>query len=136
MTRPKPELLRECERVNELLKKQAQKYNLGTKKSLQRLDEARQCDRDALSFWAQLEFVEYVRRQLEQHPAIHASILINDGARLLKMSSVTTRRYLQVMRSKGGPFTGMGDTIMINSNYFEQDDYWQDDPTDQEDEAA
>ena len=68
MTRPKPELLRECERVNQLLKKQAEKLELGTKKSLMRMDEARQCDRDAFSYWAQLEFQEYVRRQLERHP--------------------------------------------------------------------
>ena len=132
MTRPKPELLRECERVNQLLKKQAIKLALGTRKSLARMDEARQMDREALSYWARLEFQEYVRRQLEQHPTLHASILINNGARLLKLSSVTIRRYLAELRSGDGPFTGMGDIIMINPNYDEQDDYWTEEPIEEE----
>jgi hypothetical protein len=128
MTRPKPELLRECERVNRLLMKQAQTLELGTKKSLARLEEARQSDREAFSYWAQLEFQEYIRRQLEQHPAIHASLLINAAARLLKLSNLTTRRYLQVLRSGNGPFNSMGDIVILNPNYSEQDDYWLDNP--------
>jgi hypothetical protein len=116
--------MRECERVNEVLKKQAQKFELGTTKSLARMDEARQCDRETFSYWAQLEFQEYVRRQLERHPTMHASILINNGARLLRLSNITTRRYLAVMRSGDGPFSGLGDVIMLNANYTEQDGYW------------
>ena len=131
MTRPKPELLRECERVNILLKKQAQQFELGTKKSLSRMDEARQYDREAFSYWARLEFQEYVRRQLEAHPTAHASNLINNGARLLRISSVTTRRYLAELRAGDGPFSGLGDTIMLNTNYTEQDDYWADNLSDQ-----
>jgi hypothetical protein len=131
MTRPKPELLRECERVNRILKKQAQALELGTKKSLARLEEARGTDRETFSYWAQLEFQECIRRQLELHPVIQASLLINMGARLLKLSNLTTRRYLQVLRSYGGPFNSMGDIVVLNPNYDEQDNYWLDNPESQ-----
>lgn len=131
MTRPKPELLRECERVNLLLKKEAQQLDLGTKRGLARMDEAKQCDRETFSYWAQLEFQEYIRRRLELHLTINASLLINEGARLLKLSNATTKRYLAVLRSGAGPFTGMGDIIMLNPNYTGQDDYWTDSPSGQ-----
>ena len=129
MTRPNYELLRECERVNKLLKKEAERQGLGTRKSLARMEEARQNDKVAFSYWAQLEFQEYIRRELESHPTISASLLINKGARLLKLSPVTTKRYLAVLRSDDGPFSSFGDTVMINQNYTETEDYWQDSPT-------
>ena len=131
MARPKPELLRECERVNKLLKKQAEELGLGTKKSLARMDEARQIGIKEFYYWALLEFQEYVRRQLETHQTFHASSLINDGAYKLKVSSAATKRYLGVLRSGHGPFSGIGDIIMLNPNYTEQDDYWTDDQSDQ-----
>ena len=129
MTRSKNELLRECERVNQLLKKEAERQGLGTRKSLARMEEARQNDKVAFSFWAQLEFQEYIRRELESHPTISASLLINKGARLLKLSPVTTKRYLAVLRSDDGPFSSFGDAVMINQNYTEIEDYGQDSPT-------
>src|SRR5512136_230805 len=98
MARQRHELIRACEHVNKELEQEAQKLGLGTKKSLARMDEARQVDKVAFSYWAQLEFQEYVRRELERHPTINASILINNGARLLHISPVTTKRYLAVLR--------------------------------------
>jgi hypothetical protein len=133
--RQKPELLRECERVNDLLRKDAKKLDLGTKKSLARMEEASRVDREAFSYWAQLEFKELIRRELENHPTINASILINKGARLLKLSPVTTKRYLAVLRAGStAPFASMGDIVMINPNYVspEQDGYWQEPASDQE----
>jgi hypothetical protein len=133
MARSKSELMRACERVNKILEAEAKEKELGTKKSLARMDEARQLDKVAFSYWATLEFQEYVRRELEKHPAINASILINNGARLLHLSPVTTKRYLAVMRAGEGPFRGMGDVVMLNPNYTSADgDYWQDVPGQEE----
>ena len=130
--RQKPELLRECERVNGLLREEAQKLDLGTKKSVSRMDEARHSDRESFSYWAQLEFREYIRRELESRPTVSASAMINDGARLLKISPATTKRYLAVLRAgRTGPFTSMGDIVMINANYVssDKDSYWKDCPS-------
>jgi hypothetical protein len=132
VTRPKAELLKACERVNKVLEEEAQRLELGTKKSLPRMDEARQYDKVAFSYWAQLEFQEFVRRQLDRHPTMNASILINSGARMLKISPATTKRYMAALRSGNGPFAGLGDIIMLNPNYIptDQDDYWQENPSD------
>jgi hypothetical protein len=132
--RQKPELLRECERVNKVLRKEAKKLDLGTKISLPRLEEARQVDLKSFSYWAQLEFKEYVRRELEHHPAINASILINNGARLLQISTATTKRYLAALRAgRTAPFSSLGDIVMLNPNYVspDLDSYWQDCAPDQ-----
>ena len=123
--RSKTDVQRECERVNELLKKEAQDLELGTKKSLARLEGAKN-DVSNFSYWAELEFREIVRRKLENHPALSSSSLINDGARLLGISPVTAKRYMSKLRSDKGPFSGLGDIVTINPNYVpkEEDDYW------------
>ena len=128
MARNKSELMRECERVNGILLVEAKKFELGTKKSLRRLDEARERDNQAFHQWARLEFQEYCRRCLERNPTIQASLLINEGARLLRISQATTKRYLAVLRAgRTSPFSSLGDVVMLNPNYVapEQDSYWQ-----------
>ena len=124
--RPKHELTKTSERVNTLLREEAISLRLGTKKSLRRLDECKS-NMTAFSHWAELEFREYVRRQIE-HRAGSASALIIGGARLLGLSPATTKRYMEKLRTKGGPFSGLGDIIVINPNFQprENDSYWQD----------
>jgi hypothetical protein len=134
MARDKRELERACERANKVLREEAQKLGLGTKKSLERMDEARQLDKVAFSYWATLEFQEYVRRRLEEHPVLNESGLINGGARLLHLSPVTTKRYLATLLAGEGPFRGMGDMVMLNPNYPADEDYWQDGPAQGTDE--
>jgi hypothetical protein len=126
------EIRRECERVNKLLLADARKQGLGTKSSRQRLDEARHDDSNAFSFWAQLEYREYIRRQLERRDTISASHLIKTGAYLLGISPVTAKRYLSALASEIGPFNQHGDLIMINPHYVpsEDDTYWLDDASD------
>lgn len=127
--RTKHQLKTEIARVNELLKSEAIELMLGTKKSLGRLEEARnERDRQAFTYWAMLEFREYVRRQLEKHGVAPATGLINGGARLLRLSPATTKRYMDSLRTGGGPFSGLGDQVTINPNYkpVEEDDYWLD----------
>jgi len=76
-----------------------------------------------------MEFREYVRRQIE-HQAGSASALIIGGARLLGLSPETTKRYMFKLRTFGGPFSGLGDIVIINPNYQprELDSYWLDVP--------
>ena len=137
MARDKRELMRECERVNKVLEAEALKLGLGTKRSLARMDEARLVDKVAFSYWAVLEFQEYVRRELADRPTCSASILINNGARLLHISPVTTKRYLAVLRAGDGPFRSMGDIIMLNPNYTAgEDSYWRDGPEPVDKETA
>ena len=38
------------------------------------------------------------------------------------------------MRSGDGPFTGLGDIIVLNPNYTEQDDYWLETPGEEAEE--
>ena len=126
MTRAKYDLKRECEGVNTLLRQEAIALDLGTTKSIKRL-EACKGDLTAYSRWAELEFREFVRRRI-QHRAGSATGLIIEGARLLDLSPATTKRYMQKLRSRRGPFSGLGDILTINPNYQprEEDDYWQD----------
>lgn len=129
MSNQKWELQRECKRVNLELEAEAEKLGLGTKRSLERLDTARQQeDMVALSHWSQLEFREICRRALEKHPAIQAHLLINDGARLLQLSPITIKRHLAVLCSRNGPFFKMGDIVMVSPHYkhVAKDDYWRD----------
>jgi hypothetical protein len=123
--REKTVVKRECERVNALLKDEAVELELGTKKSLGRLEQVKN-EPSEFSYWAELEFREYVRRELEQHQRITSSILVNSGARLLGLSPVTIKRYMGKLRSKNGPFSGLGDIVTINPNYVpkEDDAYW------------
>lgn len=123
--RSKTDVQRECERVNALLKEEAEQLMLGTKKSLSRLEGAKN-DASAFSYWAELEFREYVRRALEKHRTVTSSILVNGGARLLGLSPVTTKRYMGKLRSESGPFSGLGDIVTLNPNYVpkEEDAYW------------
>jgi hypothetical protein len=111
--------------VNEILKAEAEELQLGTKKSRGRMAES-EGDVRVHSYWAEMEFREFVRRQLEKHPSANAMSLINEGARLLGLSPVTTKRYLAKMRSKNGPFSGLGDIVTINPRYVppEDDEYW------------
>lgn len=127
--RTKQEVKKECRRVNDLLKAQARRLKLGTESSLQRLSD---CRNDPATFreWAELEFVEYCRRILDQHESSSANSLINGGASQLKLSPVTTKRYLSKLRSARGPLGGLGDVVMLNPNYVptEEDDYWLKEP--------
>jgi len=124
--RPKSKLLRESQRVNQLLREEAEELQLGTKQSLARMEQAKN-DASAFSYWAEMEFREYVRRALEKHRAINAVALINGGARMLGLSPVTTKRYMAKLRSENGPFGGLGDIVIVNPNYVpkEEDAYWQ-----------
>lgn len=123
--RPKTELMRESERVNGILRAEARRLELGTKKSLERLEGCKH-DPTSYSFWAELEFREYARRMLEKHGSVSGAQLVNGGARLLKLSSVTTKRYLLKLRAERGPFSGLGDVVILNPNYCpaEDDEYW------------
>lgn len=123
--RTKRTLLSECDRVNALLKEDALKLGLGTKNSLARM-EACKGDLKAFSELALLEFREYVRRCLLESGSVNAQVLIYGGARMLKLNPETTKRYLRTLRSRGGPFSGLGDVVIINPNYVavEEDAYW------------
>lgn len=125
--RAKNVLKSECRKINEVLKAEAKELRLGTKKSLGRLAECEN-DASAKSYWAEMEFREYVRRQLEIRTSVNAVSVINGGARLLGLSPVTTKRYLAKLRSERGPFSGLGDIVVINSHYVpkEDDEYWED----------
>jgi hypothetical protein len=127
----------ECRRVNAFLLEEARKLDLGTTKSLARMDEARQLrgNRERFSRWARLEFREYIRRKLELHPDVRSSDMINGGALLLGVSPVTTRRYLADLRTGGtGPFIVQAGKVTINPFYVspEMDDHRQARPHNQE----
>lgn len=125
--RGKTELQRESEKVNSLLKAEAARLELGTKRSLERMEGCKH-DPSSFSYWAELEFREYVRRMLERQGSASAALLVNGGARMLKLSSVTTKRYLSKLRAERGPFSGLGDVVILNPNYCpaEDDEYWMD----------
>jgi hypothetical protein len=120
------ELRRASEQVNKILLDDAKRKGLGTKRSRQRLEDARQDDSAAFSYWAQLEYREYIRRQLERHDTINASHLIRGGAYQIGISPVTAKRYLSTLASEYGPFSQLGDLVMINVNYTppEAAPYW------------
>ena len=127
--RSKTEVQRECERVNKILKEEAIALQLGTKTSMKRLEDSKtDAGIGTFSFWAELEFREYVRRNLEQHQSMTISTLILGGARLLGVSPMTTKRYMNKLRAENGPFGGLGDVVVINSRYIprEEDPYWRD----------
>ena len=128
MARSKTELHRECERVNRLLLEDAIRLQLGTTISLARLAEAKSNNKDEFSTWATLEFQEYVRRKLNDRDSVSANAMIYGGSRMLKLSPVTTKRYMGTLRSEGGPFGGLGDIVTFNPGYksVEDDDYWKD----------
>ena len=123
--RKKYELMKDCARVNELLKAQAKQLGLGTKRSLARLSD---CENDARAFhaWALLEFTEFCRRKLEGHTSVSASYLRKEGASKLKLATITTQRYMEKLRTEKGPLGGMGDIVTLNPNYVpsDEDDYW------------
>lgn len=127
--RSRYERQRECEQVNKILLADAKQKGLGTKRSRSRLEDARQNDSSAFSYWAKLEYCEYIRRELERRDTISASHLIKGGAYRIGISPVTAKRYLSVLTSEQGPFSQFGDLVMINPDYrpSETDDYWQDD---------
>lgn len=126
--RGKNELYKEGQRVNEILKEEADRLQLGTKGSLARLSAARSEGGSAFSTWAELEFREFVRRMLEKHTSISSNSAITEGARMLGVSPATTKRYMAKLRTARGPFGGLGDIVVINANYVspEMDDYWKD----------
>lgn len=126
--RTKSTLKRECEKVNVLLRREAEELRLGTKVSLARLDGCKD-DLKAFSYWAKLEFQEYVRRTVEKNGSANAQALIYGGASKLKVNPETTKRYLRTLRAAGGPFAGLGETVVVNANYTppEEDEYWVDD---------
>ncbi len=135
--RNKSELKKATARVNQVLKAEARVLGLGTKSSLERLEQCKN-DMPAFSKWAELEFREYVRRQLEKHTCT-SIVLINGGARLLGLSPATTKRYLGKLRVEGGPFGGLGDVVILNPRYVpkEEDDYWlSEEPPAEEDKDA
>ena len=65
--RTKNQLVKECNHVMEILRVEAKSLGLGTKESLTPLDAAKS-DLAEYSYWAQMEFQEYVRRQLVTRP--------------------------------------------------------------------
>jgi len=122
----KSDLERACDRVNELLKAEAKALQLGVKGvSLERLDATRS-DLPMFSYWGKMEFREFCRRMLERRGQVAAAELIRDGARMLRLSSETTKRYLRELRAAGGPLAGLGDAVILNGRYkpVEEDDYW------------
>lgn len=122
----KSALQRECDRVNGLLKAEAKALKLGVKGvSLERLDATRG-DLQMFSYWGKMEFREFCRRMLERRGQVAATELIRDGARMLRLSSETTKRYLRELRAAGGPLAGLGDTVILNGRYrpVEEDEYW------------
>jgi hypothetical protein len=124
--RSKYERQRECEQVNRILQADAKRQTLGTKASQRRMDDARQHDSNAFSYWAQLEFREFIRRELEHRDTISASHLIRSGAYLLRISPITTKRYLFALTSQQGPFMQYGELVMLNPDYTATESYWQD----------
>lgn len=124
--RTKGQLRNRQRQVNEILKGEARSLGLGTKESLPRMN-AVKGDLAEFSFWAQKEFQEYVRRMLEARGSVSAVAMMNNGARLLGLNPVTTKRYMNKLRAQNGPFSGAGDIVILNPNYKppEDDDYWQ-----------
>ena len=118
-------LEKDCERVNQLLKGEAIRLDLGTKKSLKRLDDARELSNITYSYWARQEFQEFIRRQLERQPAIDSDDLIYSAASVLRISSETVKRYVSVIRKGAGPFRCIGKMVMLNENYT-GDEYFTD----------
>ena len=111
------QLERDCDRVNQLLRDEAIRLELGTRKSPKRLDEARELSNITYSYWAKLEFQEFIRRKLEKQPAIDSDDLIYSAASVLKISSETVKRYVGVIRKGIGPFRCIGKMVMFNENY-------------------
>lgn len=134
----KKELLQEIDRVNTLLKEEADEKGVGRKNSLQILSGLK-TDNQAYSARLKLEMTEIVRRTLMRNwdekkargmlPTGNRKALETKAARLLKISPVTAQRHMNVLRSPGGPFGGLGDDVYLNEFYVspEEDDYWLDD---------
>ena len=115
----------DCERVNEQLREEAVKLRLGTKGSLDRLEQSKS-DNQLFHYWGVLEFREFCRREIEGRGSANAGGLIVDGARMFRCSVVTTKRYLNELRARGGPLAGLGDVVTLNARYapVEEDGYW------------
>jgi len=118
-------LKQDCEKVNQQLREEAAKLRLGTKASRDRLERSKS-DNQVFSYWATLEFREFCRRMIEGRGSANANGLIADGARLLGLSPVTTKRYLSTLRASGGPLAGLGEIVILNAHYspIEEDGYW------------
>lgn len=125
----KQQLARDTAHVNQLLKDEGRRLLLGTKRSKARLETARLADDNTTySYWARLEFLEYCRRQLEGHAVLPASVLIAEGARIIGLSLITTKRYMSELKAGAtAPLLGFGDNIMLNHGYVppDEDPYWQ-----------
>ena len=119
------QLEKDCERVNQLLKLEAVRLKLGTKNSLKRLDDARELSNITYSYWAKMEFQEFVRRQLEKQPTVDSDDLTYLVASVLRISSETVKRYVSVIRKGAGPFRCIGKMVMLNENYT-GDEYFTD----------
>lgn len=121
------ELRQEIARVNTILEEEARVLDLGTSKSLEILSQIRG-DNSAFSERAKLEFREYVRRQLLRKPTPGKKQLELGGARLLGLSPATTKRYMEELRTEHGPFSGLGEVVILNRNYVspKDDPYWVD----------
>lgn len=126
------ETLRACNRVNAALKEDGRRLGLGKKSSLRRLDQARSSDPAQFSYWAELEFREFVRRRIEEGKTVAGSDMIASGALLLGLSTETTKRYLKKLRASGGPFSGLGDIVTLNPRYVPPSlsEYWLEDEDD------
>ncbi len=121
----KSELKQDCKRVNEQLREDAVRLRLGTKGSLPRLEGCKG-DNQVFYYWGLLEFREFCRRMIERTGSADARGLIVDGARLLRVNQITTKRYLEALRARGGPLAGLGGIVTLNPHYVtvEEDGYW------------
>lgn len=137
----KKELLDEIDRVNTLLVEEARALGLGRRNSLEVLASLRG-DNVQYSTRAKLEFREIVRRTLMQNwekkkaaghlPVGNKKALELRAARLLGISPVSAKRYMDSMRLPRGPFSGVRDDVYLNQFYTrpEDDEYWLDEDDD------
>ncbi len=137
----KKRMLDGIDRVNLLMIEEANEIGLGRKNSLEILSQLRG-DNVLFSTRAKLEFREVVRRTIMNNweakkarghiPVGNRKALELKAARLLGISPVSSKRYMDSMRLAKGPFSGTGDDVYLNEFYTkpEEDEYWLDEDAD------
>ena len=144
--RNKKQLLALIEKTNKTLAEEAKEKKLGTKASKRILAQL-SSDKVLESKRMVLEFREFVRREIMPEgwtakgahhttPMKMRRQLEVDGAALLGRNPMTTKRYMDTLTAKNGPFSQHGDYVFLNVNYLapEENPYWLDvDDEDDED---
>jgi len=63
------------------------------------------------------EFLEYVKDRITNEDAVNLKDLINSGARIIDISPVTAKRYIEKHSSEGGELMVIDDKVIFSQYY-------------------